>query len=295
MGTLRTVREALDWGTTFLRKQDVESPRLTCELLLADCLNTARMDLLTRKHRELTGETAIQFREWIERRIDRVPVQYITGHVEFFSRPFDVDPRAMIPRPETEVLVEKTLNRLPRRASRDTGRTVCDLGTGSGVILITLLLERPDLSGVGIDVSPDALELARENAARHNVLDRLELMEADFLTADDRRRLAERGPFDAVVTNPPYITSEERDQLAPEVAEHEPDRALFVPCDRDELYQRLCDLAETLTGEEGRLFMELSEFDQPAPDELRRETRLASATLERDHRGVERILIARTS
>ncbi len=288
-----TVREALRWGTSLLRDHGIEAPRLTTELLLADCLNTDRMKLLLKRHRELSNETVLHFRRSIDRRINRVPLEYITNRAEFFSRPFRIDERSMIPRPETEVLVEKALELLPEATGPDESAEICDLGTGSGVILITMLLENPGFTGLGIDVSDEALELAEENARRHGVRDRITFLNGDFLSSELRNRLSESGPFDAILTNPPYIDPEEFSELQPEVRKFEPEEALRAPCDRRELYRRLCELSVELCRTNGLFLMEMSEFDRPSPDRFQQKYAFSRVDIVEDHRNVPRILIGR--
>ena len=160
-----------------------------------------------------------RFERLWDKRLSGVPVQHLIGEWDFYGRPFRVDGRALVPRPETEVLVEESL--------RETSgaRRVLDAGTGSGIIAITFLLERPEATVVALDVSVDALALARQNAERHGVLSRLSLIASDWLSA--------LGPakFDAVLSNPPYLAIGESPSLPPTVRDHDPRRALFAGTD----------------------------------------------------------------
>jgi len=160
-----------------------------------------------------------RFERLWDKRLSGVPVQHLIGEWDFYGRPFRVDGRALVPRPETEVLVEESL--------RETSgaRRVLDAGTGSGIIAITFLLERPEATAVALDVSVDALALARQNAERHGVLSRLSLIASDWLSA--------LGPakFDAVLSNPPYLAIGESPSLPPTVRDHDPRRALFAGTD----------------------------------------------------------------
>jgi len=160
-----------------------------------------------------------RFERLWNKRLSGVPVQHLIGEWDFYGRPFRVDGRALVPRPETEVLVEESL--------RETSgaRRVLDAGTGSGIIAITFLLERPEATAVALDVSVDALALARQNAERHGVLSRLSLIASDWLSALGPAR------FDAVLSNPPYLAIGESPSLPPTVRDHDPRRALFAGTD----------------------------------------------------------------
>ena len=151
-----------------------------------------------------------------DKRLAGVPVQHLIGEWDFYGRPFRVDGRALVPRPETEILLEQALKEAP------DARRVLDAGTGSGIIAITYLLEQPQARAVALDISLDALALARENAARHGVLDRLALVASDWLSA-----LA-AAPFDVILSNPPYLAVGESPHLPPTVRDHDPRRALFA-------------------------------------------------------------------
>jgi release factor glutamine methyltransferase len=151
-----------------------------------------------------------------EKRLMGVPVQHLIGEWDFYGRPFRIDGRALVPRPETEVLLEQALKEAP------AARRVLDAGTGSGIIAITYLLERPEATAVALDISLDALALARENASRHGILPRLSLLASDWLSALGTAR------FDVVLSNPPYLAIGESPHLPPTVRDHDPRRALFA-------------------------------------------------------------------
>jgi release factor glutamine methyltransferase len=158
---------------------------------------------------------ATRFERLWEKRLMGVPVQHLIGEWDFYGRPFRVDGRALVPRPETEILLEQAL------ASAPDARRVLDAGTGSGIIAVTFLLERPEASAVALDISVDALALARQNADQHGVLSRLSLVASDWLSALGGAR------FDLVLSNPPYLAIGEAPNLPPTVRDHDPRRALF--------------------------------------------------------------------
>ncbi|MCW3022127.1 MAG: peptide chain release factor N(5)-glutamine methyltransferase, partial [Conexibacter sp.] len=207
------VREALDSALVALEGARVDSPRLDAEVLLAHALGVDRTALWLDPDREVSGDGARWFRDAIRQRtVQRVPVAYLVGHKGFRHLDLEVDPRVLVPRPETEHLVEAVLDLPP-------GVRVHDVGTGSGAIALALKDERPDLLVSASDVSPDALAVARANAARLG-LD-VGFARADLLDGLDRDLFA-------IVSNPPYVTEGDRARMAPEVTAHEPHLALFA-------------------------------------------------------------------
>ncbi|MBI4543746.1 MAG: peptide chain release factor N(5)-glutamine methyltransferase [Gemmatimonadetes bacterium] len=229
-----------------LGRAGLETPRLDAELLLAHVLGISRLDLYLQHDRPLTADEVSGYRAALRRRLQREPLQYITGEAYFRELVLRVDPRVLIPRPETEVLVGEVLAWARRRAAhprpeRETGvvgprpavppsgggggegLVGLELGTGSGAIALSLLREGPFARVVATDSSDAALAVAEENAARHGLLERLELRRGSLWQA-----VAEGEAFDAVVSNPPYVAESERETLAPEVREWEPVAALFA-------------------------------------------------------------------
>ncbi|HEY2535461.1 MAG TPA: peptide chain release factor N(5)-glutamine methyltransferase [Solirubrobacteraceae bacterium] len=209
-----SVRDALDGAITAISAAGCETPRLDAELLFAHVLGVSREQLLTDRELTVPGSDVRAVQDAVRRRaVEREPVAYITGTRGFRRLELAVDPRVLIPRPETELLVEVALASLP------TGARVLDVGTGSGAVALALADERPDLSVSGVDISEDALALARSNGERLGLS--VQWLHADLLVGvpDD---------YDAILSNPPYVADVERAMLAPEILRHEPPGALFA-------------------------------------------------------------------
>lgn len=229
---MTTIQEALTRGTATLLEAGIADPKRDAQVLLGHVLQVERATLYTYPERVLTGEQEERYRSLIERRATGEPVAYLVGHKEFYGYDFLVDARVLIPRPETELLVEAALKTVQTLLA--TGRTplVADIGTGSGIIPITLALAEPRLAKLyALDISADALAVARLNSQRHGVEQRLHFLQGDLLAP-----LPE--PVDVVTANLPYVGTNERELLAPDVREYEPHLALFSGTEGLDLLQR---------------------------------------------------------
>jgi len=238
-----TLRDSLRQAIERLELHGVSSPRLNAEVLLSHILSVDKTYLYTHDERELTEEEAQRLEDAVYERISGVPVQYIVGRQEFFGRYFTVNPSVLIPRPETELLVEKVLGLRPA-----DGAHLIDVGTGSGCIGITLALELPQRHVILTDVSFEALQTARVNARSLGA--RVEIACMDLMEATS-------GPFDFVVSNPPYVSRAETSRLQREVREHEPHVALFAADDGLAAYRQLIPSAQRLLRPGGYLLMEI--------------------------------------
>lgn len=215
-----TVLEILKKTTEFLEKRGVESARLNSELLIGHALELKRMQLYLQFERPLTEQELDKIRPLVKRRGLREPLQYILGEVEFSGAKLKVDPRALIPRPETEHLIELIIAELPNPPAK-----ILDLGTGSGAIAIALAGKYPQAGVVAVDRSAPALGLARENVQAAGLIDRVQLVESDWFAAVPRQS------FDLIVSNPPYLSDAEVAEASPEVKDHEPADALSAGAD----------------------------------------------------------------
>ncbi len=228
-----TVLSMLEWATAYFEKKGVSNPRLSIEWLLSDLLGVKRLDLYLQFDRPLTTDQLTTLREWVLKRGKKEPLQYITGSTDFYRCKIMVDKRVLIPRPETEELVEMILTE-----NQDETRTLVDFGTGSGCIAIAVKKARPTWIVIGVDIDGEALDLARKNALANNV--EVEWVEGDMRTAS---MLMEGRHADIVVSNPPYILPAESESLESEVRDFEPSVALFHD-DPVSLYLSLTKFAE---------------------------------------------------
>jgi release factor glutamine methyltransferase len=218
-----TIRDLLKVTSDYLKQKDIEAPRLSAEVLLAHLLALDRVQLYLRFDQPLNEEELSRYRALIKRRLNREPMQYITGAQEFWSLEFEVNPTVLIPRPETELLIETALSLYREgRISQTDGPRLLDVCTGSGALAVALAREIPEATIWASDLSQDALSVARSNAARHGVEHRVTFMAGDLC----RPALEGKLVFDLIVSNPPYIRSDAFEHLPPEVGLHEPRMAL---------------------------------------------------------------------
>jgi release factor glutamine methyltransferase len=278
-----TVLEVLQSTTAYFARRGIEQPRLNIEHLLADSLGKRRLDLYLEFDRQLTEGELGTLRDKVRRRADHEPLQHVLGHWDFYGRTFATDARALVPRPETELLVEEVLERLPA-AEDGISRLVADVGTGSGVIAITVALERPAVRVLAIDREAGALSLARENAERHLVGERVKFLVGDLLTC-----LQE--PVHAVVANLPYIPSEEIPQLSPEVR-RDPPTALDGGADGLHLIRRLVKEAPARLKSGGWLFLEVGAGQAPAAVALLAHENYRDIFTRKDYQGADRVVRA---
>lgn len=254
-----TIADALREASARLRGAGLAEPRREAGALLSSSLGRDSAFLVTHSDEALMPGQLTDFRAWVERRAAGEPFQYIVGRQEFYGLEFEVDPGVLIPRPETELLVEESLKLL----KGSDAPLLCDVGTGSGCIAVTLLHELKDARGFALDLSPAALAVAARNAARHGVEERLRLLVSDCfdaLRSDEERAIR----FDLVASNPPYIAEAEVEELQREVREHEPRGALTPGGDGLAVIRRLLTDAPEFLKPGGHLLIEIG-FGQHEP------------------------------
>jgi len=266
----------------FLERKHLDEARLEAELLVAHALELDRLGLFMQLDRPLSPGEIDRARDLLVRRGRREPVAYIIGRREFYGRDFEVAPGVLIPRPETELLVDLGREWLAGRAADEELR-IADLGTGSGCLAVSLALEIPKSSVFAVDLSADAVTQARHNAERLGARVRIEV-------GDGLEVLRAHGPFDLFVSNPPYVTPEEGSGLAPEVRDYEPELALYAPGgDPDYWVRSLIEASPTILAAGGALLVELGHEQGPRALELAHAAGL-EARLHEDLARIPRVL-----
>lgn len=279
-----TIGRVSTWTARDLAARGMEGARLDAELLVAHALGLRRIDLYLRIEQPLSEAELATIRGLLERRRRREPVAYILGYRDFFNRRFAVDARALVPRPETELVVEAAIARLKARG--DGPLRVLDLGTGTGAIAITLALEFPSAEVDAVDVSEAALSLARENIAAHGVAARVTLHHGSLYKPVAGAR------YDLVVSNPPYIPSEECDALMPDVANFEPRLALDGGPDGTQVLSVLVAGAPAHLLPGGSLVVELGHDQGPAAKALATAAGFPTVAVALDYARLDRVLSA---
>jgi release factor glutamine methyltransferase len=277
-----TVLEVLQSTTGYFQKRNIDSPRLNAEHLLAHVLSRKRMELYLDFERRLRESELAPLRELVKRRGTGEPLQHLLGTVEFCGRSFRCDKRALVPRPETEQLVELLISHL--KSELGCSRMI-DVGTGSGVIALTLAAEFPKVEIVGVDISDDALMLARENAERLKLADRVLFLRSNLLESI-------QPDFDLIVANLPYVSTDDRQNLSREVL-HDPEVALFAGSRGDELMRQLIKDAPSWLRPGGMLAIEVGIGQSETLVAALAEKNYRDILTEKDYSGVIRFLFAR--
>ncbi|HEX5036623.1 MAG TPA: peptide chain release factor N(5)-glutamine methyltransferase [bacterium] len=282
-----TSLKLIQWTTGHFEKKGIPNPRLDAELLLASVLKCKRVDLYIGFENAVSEKHLAEYKALIERRAKREPLQYILGETEFWGLKFKVTPEVLIPRPETELLVEECLKFVGAQfiapGPDESGPYILDIGTGSGCIAVSLAKHIPEAKVVATDISKESLEVAKENAEANGVADRIEFVASDiapWLFFETRG-----SKFDLIVSNPPYIDPLELDLLQAEVSRHEPRRALDGGKGGLEIVDKILTEAPDFLKSPGRLMLEVGEGQAEAlkkkyPCETRK-----------DYGGIERVII----
>jgi release factor glutamine methyltransferase len=277
-----TVLEVLTSTTSYFQKRHIDSARLNAEHLLAHVLGRKRIDLYLEFERRLRESELTPLRELVKRRGGGEPLQHLLGTVEFCGRTFRCDKRALVPRPETEELVDLLISRFKSELKNSR---IVDVGTGSGVIALSLAAELPGAEIVGADISEDALMLARENAGTLGLVNRVRFLKSDLLENV-------QGTVDLIVANLPYISTEDRQKLSREVL-HDPEVALFAGAHGDELVRQLIAQAPSSLRSDGILAAEIGIGQSEMLVAALRKKNYRDISAEKDYSGVIRFLFAR--
>lgn len=276
-----TVLEAVKLSADYLQKKGIESPRLNAELLLAHLLNCKRLDLYLLFDSPLKENEVALYRELLKKRGSFVPLQYIIGNVEFYGLEFNVDSSVLIPRPETELLVEAIIEE-----NKNTNLKILDIGTGSGIIAITLAksMDQPEL--FAIDISEAALENAKKNAIKNCVADRIKFLQLDV--RNDLSLLKES--FDIIVSNPPYISKDEFPKLQTELRVFEPSIALTDYADGLSFFRIISEKAIRLLKNNGKLYFEIGKDQSDSVKKILEENGFVNIRIKKDYQEIERVI-----
>lgn len=285
-----TVQRLLEWTTDYLKNHGSEFPRLEAEILLAHSLSLKRIELYTNFDEIPDEKSRACFRDLVKRRGAGEPVAYLTGHKEFYSLDFYVDSRVLIPRPETEQIVLEVVEMVKKRREVNPNLTfrILDIGTGSGNIAVTLAKNLDGIHLTALDKSDQALDLARKNAKKHNVENRIDFMVSDLFSALDFST-----SFDIIVSNPPYIRESEYQDLDPMVRDYEPKEALLAGPDGTEIIFRLVQEAGPFLIKGGKILIEMSPMIiHQVADRMRTDPHWCEIQILKDFAQLERIVAA---
>jgi release factor glutamine methyltransferase len=272
-----TIVRILEWTADYFREQGVDSARLDAELLLSDLLDLDRVGLYLQYDKPLNPVELKEYRALVKRRAAREPIAYILGQQEFWSLPMLVSPAVLVPRGDTELLVEEALKGL------ETGGTVLDIGTGSGAIAIAIAHERPEVQIEAIDISAEALAVAIKNAELNGV-------SAQIIFRQENLAQLTGGRYDMIVSNPPYIPESDREGLMPEVRDHEPPLALFAGADGLDAYRQIVAQAPAHLVPAGWLLLEVGIHQSEPVAELLRAADFVQITVRDDYAGIPRVV-----
>lgn len=290
-------REAIERTATQLAAAGIPSPRVDAELLVAEILGCSRPALWLDAHRELTPDQKAQLESWVVQRSRRVPLQHLTGQAPFLEWMLKVTPEVLVPRPETEQLARRAIEKLHQitRTGRTDPTRVLDFATGSGCLALALAMADPSAEVHALDISEAALTIARENAARVGAANRIQFHRGDGFAALHNNSNLGHYQFDLIVTNPPYIPTEELASLEPEVRDHDPRLALDGGIEGLVFYRRLAREAPAWLKPGGWLIAEFGDGQSAAVRRLYSLPDWESACIEPDLSGRERILLVQRS
>ena len=277
-----TVLDALKKTTEYLDNKGIESPRVNAEIMLAHILKCKRLQLYLSFDRPLNADEQNLYRNFLQRRTNREPLQYITGEVEFYGLDFQIDNSVLIPRPETEILVETIIKNTDEKGVIN----ILDVGTGSGNIAVALAKNLLNSRIIGIDKSNDALVTARKNSKLNNVNTQINFIENDIL--NDQNNFGKK--FDIIVSNPPYVSNEDFQNLEPELNEYEPSMALTDFSDGFIFYKSISEKAKNILDAKGKLFFELGAGQSKKVNEIMKSNNFCDIKIVKDYQNHDRVI-----
>lgn len=281
-----TIQKLLTWVTDYLTQKGVDAPRLSAELLLSHVLGLKRIELYTQYNKVVPQEQLDKLRDLVKRAGLHEPVVYLVGRTEFYSMEFEVTPACLIPRPETELLVQRSIEFLRKRTGP---QQVCDLCTGCGIIAAAIAKNVPDAKVMATDISEPALAVAAKNLEKHKLAERIELRPGDLFDP----LVPQLDVFDLIVSNPPYVSAEEYEALDKNVKDYEPRLALYAGPDGLDIYRRIVEKVSEFLKPDGALLLEIGYKEGPAVRDLLEKTGVfPSIRIDKDLQGHDRVVTA---
>jgi release factor glutamine methyltransferase len=282
-----TIQKLLNWVTEYLTQKGVDAPRLSAELLLSNVLGLKRIELYTLYNKVVAQEQLTQLRGLVKRAGEHEPVAYLVGKTEFYSIEFEVTPDCLIPRPETELLVQRSIELLRQRTGP---QSICDLCTGCGIIAVAIARNVPDAKVLATDISESALAVAAKNVEKHKLAERVEWRSGDLFEP----LVPKLDQFDLIVCNPPYVSEAEYEALDKNVKDYEPRIALYAGPDGLDVYRRIVEKVDQFLQLDGILLLEIGYQQGPAIRELLEQTgTFAQIRIDKDLPGHDRVVVAR--
>jgi release factor glutamine methyltransferase len=277
-----TVLQVLHKSTDYLEKKGIKSPRMNAELLLADILNCKRLELYLMYDRPLTEIELAKYREYLKRRSTFEPAQYIIGTVDFYGLELIVSPAVLIPRPETEILVETVINSV----NKEDVLQIMDIGSGSGNISIAIAVNLPNAYVTGIEISESAITISEENLKKYDCNERVSFLNYDILSVD-RNELSD---IDIIVSNPPYVSKEDYGKIQKEILNYEPDFAVTDFDDGYKYYRKIISLADQILKPNGKIFLEIAQGQSKKINGIMKENNFKEISIVQDYQKINRVI-----
>ncbi len=280
-----TIREAHIWASSFLKENHIEQENLEAEILIREIQNWTRAEFFMHIHDTMENENLMLLKKWLNRRVEHEPLQYIVGKQEFYGREFLVNSHVLIPRPETEILVEQVIKE-SRNIWNENRLVVADIGSGSGAIAVTMALEQKEWNILSVDISKEAIEMATLNAKRLGA--KVQFYQGDMLTPIINEDIG----VDIIISNPPYIPSKEIQQLSNEVKDYEPNIALDGGTDGLDFYRKIVKQSKNILHKPGMIAFEVGINQAKLVSELLIGYGYTDVKIVRDLQGIARIVFA---